>query len=169
MKKIEIKKVRHPSEYGVFQPNVLIGQNKDFDLLETRVYTVILSYNHKSEPDRLEYPVPFDLVSGSESIENMQRSANREVSRIADSMQRRVFKLDKDFMKVNFGSNFPISINPFPKIEYRDLEMNVHLQSDFKKILIQLELGFTKGEKELLLSFNHAVSHRLYWLIRSNQ
>jgi hypothetical protein len=169
MEKSLVKKVRHPSEYGVFQPNVLIGQNNDFNLLETRVYTIILSFNHKNEPDRLIYPVPMELVSGAISLENLQKVANQEVARISDSLQRRSFKLDKEFMKINFGSNVPISINPFPQIEYRDMELHVHLQAAFKKILIQLELGFTKGEKELLLSFNHSVSHRLYWIIRSTQ
>jgi len=168
-KSSSVKVIRHPAEYSVFQPNVLLGKNTEMNVTEARVYTCILSENHKLEPERLIYEVPYDKISDMTDLEDIQRVAAREISRISDSLQRRVFKLDKEFMKTHFGSNFPISITPFPTLEYRNLSLFVHLHPSFKHILLRIDLGFTKGENQLLLSFKHSVSHRMYWLIRSEQ
>jgi len=83
--------------------------------------------------------------------------------------QQRVFDLDEEFMRTHFGKKYPASIVPFPVISYEDNGFEITLEPHFKQILLRLEIGFTKGDIDLLRSYRHTYSHRMYWIIRQNQ
>ena len=163
------KPKRHPVHYTVFQPNVLLGANTDLKLAEIRLYTEILNFNHREEPERLVYQVPYEHITQMEDKDAISRKAAQEFRRIAKTLQQRVFELDKDFMKQHFGEDYEISIIAFPVIRYKQGHFEFELNRYFKAILTKLDLGFTKGDIELLRQFKHEASHRLYWLIRYHQ
>lgn len=158
----------HPVHYTVFQPNVLVRAESDMKLMERRLYTEILSFNHREEADELTYFIPYELIT-----ESKERQANknfrRDFIRIAESMQSKILHLDQEFMKLHFGKDIRASLVPFPYIEYEDMGFKITLERHFKIILTRLDLGFTKGDIELLRGLQHTYSHHMYWLIRYNQ
>lgn len=158
----------HPNTYTVFQPNVLIGANIDLNLAEARLYSEVLNINHREEPKRLNYSIPYTSITDSSELVASKKTA-QEVLRIIQSFQKRTFFLNKEFMHKHFGEKHPVSINPFPTIRYESGSFDITLNSYFKEILLRLDLGFTKGDIELIRGFKHEASHRLYWLIRSVQ
>lgn len=159
---------KHPLNYTVFQPNLLIGANNELNVSEARVYSEILNFKHRDEPDVLVYTVPYELVTPLVD-RNITRKSAAEVLRITQSLQKRVFFLNKELMQTHFGEKHPVSINPFPIIRYVDGAFEVHLNPYFKGLLLRLDLGFTKGDIDLLRGFKHEASHKLYWKIRSVQ
>ena len=165
---VAVKK-RHPVHYTVFQPNILINANSDMKLVETRLYTEILNFNHKDNPDQLTYKVPYEAVTLRTDKNAISRNAKREYMKLTKRFQKRVFDLDAEFMKVHFGEEYPASIVAFPTIRYQDTCFLIEINRYFKAILVKLELGFTKGDIELLRTFIHTYSHRLYWMIRHYQ
>jgi len=160
---------KHPVQYTVFQPNILINANNDMKLVETRLYTEILNFNHKDSPDQLVYKIPYEAVTHRIDRDAISRNAKREYMKLTKRFQKRVFDLDADFMKTHFGEEYPASIVAFPTIRYQDTCFVIEINRYFKAILVRLELGFTKGDIELLRTFVHTYSHRLYWLIRHYQ
>ncbi|WNJ21583.1 replication initiation protein [Pontibacter sp. G13] len=165
---INRSKQKSPVHYTVFQPNVLIGANSDMKLMELRLYTEILNINHSEEPDQLTYHIPYEAVTESEGRQ-ADKNLTRDFMRLTKMFQKRVFDLDKDFMEVHFGESYPVSIVPFPRIRYREKMFEITIEPYFKAVLVKLDLGFTKGDIEMLRGFRHTYSHRLYWVIRQNQ
>ena len=159
---------QHPIHYTVFHPNLLVRADMQMSLLERRVYTEILNYNHKEEPEQLTYYVAYEDITNSTG-RDVAKNSKREFLRIAESLQQRYIYLDQEFMRDHFGKKFPASLVPFPYIEYEDKGFKITLQEYFKVILTRLDLGFIKGDIELLRSFKYIYSHSMYWLIRSNQ
>lgn len=157
-----------PIHYTVFQPNVLIGANNDLNVSEARLYSEILNINHREEPTRLNYTIPYSSITQL-SDSNVSIKAAQEVVRITQSLQKRTFFLNKEFMQKNFGEKHPVSINPFPTIRYEAGSFDITLNPYFKGILLRMDLGFTRGDIEVIRGFKHEASHRLYWLIRSVQ
>lgn len=157
-----------PIHYTVYHPNVLIGANNEMRLAEIRLYTEILNFNHQDEPDRLIYQIPYEYITQSDRRQ-ASKNAVREFMRIASTLQKRVFTLNREFMQEHFNKNFPSTIVPFPTINYKDTCFEMELHPYFKKMLTKLELGFTKGDIEFLRTLKHEYSLRLYWLIRSEQ
>jgi len=162
-------KKKTPKMYTVFQPNILIGANNDLNVSEARLYNEILNFNHREEPDRLNYSVPYEVITQTSDPLTISSKASQEVLRITQSLQQRTFFLNKELMVKHFDEKHPISINPFPTIRYESGSFEVNLNPYFKGLLLRLDLGFTKGDIELLRLFKHSASHRLYWLIRSVQ
>ncbi|MEM7368159.1 MAG: replication initiation protein [Bacteroidota bacterium] len=160
---------KHPVHYTVFQPNILINANTDMKLVETRLYTEILNFNHKDAPDQLVYKVPYEAITHRTDKDAISRNAKREFMKLTKRFQKRVFDLDEEFMKTHFGEEYPASIVAFPTIRYQDSCFVIEINRYFKAIMVRLELGFTKGDIELLRTFIHTYSHRLYWLIRHYQ
>ena len=163
------KEKKHPVHYTVFQPNILINANTDMRLAETRLYTEILNFNHKDSPEQLVYKVPYEAITLRTDKDAISRNAKREYMKLTKRFQKRVFDLDEDFMKTHFGEEYPASIVAFPTIRYQDTCFVIEINRYFKAILVKLELGFTKGDIELLRQFIHTYSHRLYWMIRHHQ
>ena len=163
------RRKRHPVHYTVFQPNILINANTDMKLVETRLYTELLNFNHKDNPDQLVYKIPYEAVTHRMDKDAISRNAKREYMKLTKRFQKRVFDLDEDFMRTHFGEQYPASIVAFPTIRYQDTCFVIEINRYFKAILVRLELGFTKGDIELLRTFVHTYSHRLYWLIRHYQ
>jgi hypothetical protein len=168
IKQGEAIKKKHPVHYTVYHPNVLIGANNEMRLAEIRLYTEILNFNHQEEPERLIYQIPYEYITQSDRRQ-AGKNAVREFMRIAGTLQKRVFTLNKEFMQEHFNKNFPSTIVPFPTINYRDTCFEMELHPYFKKMLTKLELGFTKGDIEFLRTLKHEYSLRMYWLIRSEQ
>ncbi|MEL6671254.1 MAG: replication initiation protein [Bacteroidota bacterium] len=160
---------KHPVNYTVFQPNILINANTDMKLVETRLYTEILNYNHTAHPDQLVYKIPYEAVTMRTDKDAISRNAKREYMKLTKRFQKRVFDLDAEFMREHFGEEYPASIVAFPTIRYQDTCFVIEINRYFKAILVKLELGFTKGDIELLRTFIHTYSHRLYWMIRHYQ
>jgi len=159
---------KHPIQYTVFQPNVLIGANSDMKLMELRLYTELLSFKHSEEPERLLYNIPYSAVTESDGRQ-ADKNLARDYMRLTKAFQKRVFDLDREFMQEHFGEKYPVSIVPFPRIRYEEKMFEISIEPYFKQILVKLELGFTKGDIQILRSFKHTYSHRLYWIIRQNQ
>ncbi|MEO1218663.1 MAG: replication initiation protein [Bacteroidota bacterium] len=159
---------KHPIQYTVFQPNVLIGANSDMKLMELRLYTELLSFKHSEEPERLLYNIPYSAVTESDGRQ-ADKNLSRDYMRLTKAFQKRVFDLDREFMQEHFGEKYPVSIVPFPRIRYEEKMFEISIEPYFKQILVKLELGFTKGDIQILRSFKHTYSHRLYWIIRQNQ
>lgn len=159
---------KHPINYTVFQPNVLIGANSDMKLLELRLYSELLNFNHREYPDQLQYFIPYEVVTSSTG-RDVSKNSKREFMRLTKMFQKRVFDLDEDFMRTHFGKKYPASIVPFPVISYEDNGFEITLEPHFKQILLRLEIGFTKGDIDLLREYKHTYSHRMYWIIRQNQ
>ena len=159
---------KHPIHYTVFQPNVLIGANSDMKLMELRLYTELLSFKHSEEPEKLVYHIPYEAVTNSTGRQ-ADKNLARDYMRLTKAFQKRVFDLDREFMKTHFGERYPVSIVPFPRIRYEEKMFEISIEPYFKQILIKLELGFTKGDIQILRGFKHTYSHRLYWIIRQNQ
>jgi plasmid replication initiation protein len=160
---------RNPIHYTVFHPNVLIGANTELKLAEQRLYMEILNFNHQSEPDRLDYDIPYEYITHSTDRKVIQKKAHQEFTRIAEVLQKRVFRLDKEFMQAHFNEKYAVTINPFPVIKYKEKNFQVRLNEYFKAILVKLETGFTKGDIELLRTFRSEYSYLMYWLIRREQ
>ena len=160
--------IRHPIHYTVFQPNVLIGANSEMKLLELRIYTELLNFNHRENPNQLKYFIPYESITSSEG-RDVSKNAKREFMRLTKQLQKRIFDLDEDFMQTHFGKNYPATLVAFPLITYEDNGFEINLEPHFKQILVRLEIGFTKGDVDLLRTFRHTYSHRLYWIIRQNQ
>ncbi|MEZ4848926.1 MAG: replication initiation protein [Bacteroidia bacterium] len=160
---------KHPVHYTVFQPNILINANTDMKLVETRLYTEILNFNHKDNPEQLVYKVPYEAVTLRTDKDAISRNAKREYMKLTKRFQKRVFDLDAEFMKDHFGEEYPASIVAFPTIRYQDTCFVIEINRYFKTVLVKLELGFTKGDIELLRQFISTYSHRLYWMIRHYQ
>ncbi|HBH50231.1 MAG TPA: hypothetical protein DDX98_16420, partial [Bacteroidales bacterium] len=58
---IAVKRVS-PEFYKVVQPNILINaSNSVFKIAEHRLYTEILSIDHRAEPNRLNYTFPYRI------------------------------------------------------------------------------------------------------------
>ena len=159
---------KHPIHYTVFQPNVLIGANSDMKLMELRLYTELLSFNHNEEPEKLTYYIPYEAVTESVGRQ-ADKNLSRDYMRLTKMFQKRVFDLDREFMQEHFGERYPVSIVPFPRIRYHEKMFEISIEPYFKQILVKLELGFTKGDIQILRGFKHTYSHRLYWIIRQNQ
>ncbi len=162
-------KKRHPIHYTVFHPNVLIGVNTELKLAEQRLYMEILNFNHQAEPDRLDYEIPYEFITHSTDPKVIQKKAHQEFTRIAEVLQKRVFRLDKEFMQTHFNEKYAVTINPFPVIKYKEKHFQVRLNEYLKAVLVKLEMGFTKGDIELLRAFRSEYSYLMYWLIRREQ
>ena len=162
------EKMKHPIHYTVFQPNVLIGANSDMKLMELRLYSELLNFNHRENPDQMSYFIPYEVVTSSTG-RDVSKNSKREYMRLTKMFQKRVFDLDEEFMRTHFGKKYPASIVPFPVISYEDNGFEITLEPHFKQILLRLEIGFTKGDIDLLRSYRHTYSHRMYWIIRQNQ
>ena len=160
---------KHPNNYTVFQPNLLIGSNNELNVAEARVYTEVLNFNHREEPEKMEYAIPYESITHFMDKESIGKRAATEVLRITQSLQKRVFFLNKEIMQKHFDQKHPVSINPFPTIRYEDGSFHILLNPYFKGLLLRLDLGFTKGDIDLLRGFKHEASHKLYWKIRSVQ
>jgi plasmid replication initiation protein len=160
---------KHPIHYTVFHPNVLIGVNTELKLSEQRLYMEILNFNHQAEPGRLDYEIPYEFITHSTDKKVIQKKAHQEFTRIAEELQKRVFRLDKEFMLTHFNEKYAVTINPFPVIKYKEKHFQVRLNEYLKVILMKLELGFTKGDIELLRTFRSEYSYLMYWLIRREQ
>lgn len=163
------KKKKHPIHYTVFHPNVLIGVNTELKLAEQRLYMEVLNFNHLAEPERLEYEIPYEHITHISDKKVLQKKAHQEFMRIAEVLQKRVFRLDKEFMQTHFNEKYAVTFNPFPVIKYKDKHFIVRLNEYFKAILVKLEIGFTKGDIELLRTFRSEYSFLMYWLIREQQ
>ncbi|WP_448518483.1 RepB family plasmid replication initiator protein [Rhodoflexus sp.] len=162
-------KKKHPIHYTVFHPNILIGVNTELKLAEQRLYMEVLNFNHLAEPDRLDYEIPYEFITQSTDRKVIQKKAHQEFTRIAEVLQKRVFRLDKEFMQMHFNEKYAVTFNPFPVIKYKEKHFQVRLNEYLKAILVKLETGFTKGDIELLRTFRSEYSFLMYWLIREQQ
>ena len=163
------EKKKHPIHYTVFHPNILIGVNTELKLAEQRLYMEVLNFNHLAEPDRLDYEIPYEFITHSTDKKVIQKKAHQEFTRIAEVLQKRVFRLDKEFMQTYFNEKYAVTFNPFPVIKYKEKHFQVRLNEYLKAILVKLEIGFTKGDIELLRTFRSEYSFLMYWLIRKQQ
>lgn len=163
------EKKKHPIHYTVFHPNILIGVNTELKLAEQRLYMEVLNFNHLAEPDRLDYEIPYEFITHSTDKKVIQKKAHQEFTRIAEVLQKRVFRLDKEFMQTHFNEKYAVTFNPFPVIKYKEKHFQVRLNEYLKAILVKLETGFTKGDIELLRTFRSEYSFLMYWLIREQQ
>jgi len=166
-----LSKVSKPPQLcTIFKPNELIKAKKfNMNFIEKRIYYAILDNNHVSTPDQTVYTIPYEMVLNPNDVATGNRKINAK--RISDALQKRVFYFDASFMQKQFGDDTEASMNPFPEINTYDDHFKVHLWHRFKKILtlVGAGLGFTKGDRETLRSFNHEISDEFYWLIRQRQ
>ena len=163
------KKELHPSLYTIFNPNVLIRAKKDgLSITEINVYHEILNHNHKDNPGQLIYKVPFETVLHHDLDKNLARDRRR----IAENLMNRKFYLAQEFMMEFLGIKKERYLIPFPTVDF-DLEnkksFEVHLNTNFKKVLTLLDTGFTKGAIEDLREFKSKASKVFYWVARQKQ
>tara|TARA_R110000868_G_scaffold93002_2_gene257734 strand:+ start:1245 stop:2504 length:1260 start_codon:yes stop_codon:yes gene_type:complete len=165
---IAVKNVS-PEFYKVVQPNVLINaSNSVFKISEHRLYTEVLSIDHRAEPSRLIYSFPYRIFKPHQK--KATAKAWTEARTIIRHIQSRVLELPKDYVESVYGKRFNgVTFNPFPKVWYADGYFNVELERDFKKLLAMTRDHFTRGELELLRDLKYEWSHKIYWLIRDKQ
>lgn len=154
----------HPNVYNVLQPNVLItGATAHFSLSQFKVFTEILSIDHKLEPNKHMYSFPYSKVYSP------TKNPARNVNSLKKMFLGSSVKLPSEYANKVYGKNFGTEINLFTTMIYRSGHVDVEMHRDFKKLLVLTENHYTKGELELLKSFNSHYSHKLYWIVRMNQ
>ncbi len=158
-----------PEFYKVVQPNVLINaSNSAFKIAEHRLYTEILSIDHRQEPNRLHYTFPYRIFRPH--FKKATAKAWQEARDIIRQIQSRVLELPKNYVEEVYGKKFKsVTFNPFPKVFYSEGEFHVQLEQDFKKLLSLTRDHFTRGELELLRNLKYEWSHKIYWMIREKQ
>jgi plasmid replication initiation protein len=166
--KYVVKRVA-PEFYKVIQPNILIqASNSEFKIAEHRLYTEILSQNHKNEPEQLFYTFPYSIINPK--AKKATKNAWRDAEPIIDRLQSIVLKLPKVYVEKVYGKSIKrVSFNPFNKVIYEEGRFTVRLDDDFKRILVITKDHFTRGELELLRELSSEWSHKIYWLIREKQ
>lgn len=154
----------HPVTYSIFKPNILVnGDESQLKGVEWRVYSEILNDNHKANPGRLVYRIPYHLVfEGSTNISRNRKSLQK-------SIQSKAVFLDRHFMKKYMQRDYEQGITLFPTVRYLKECFEVELHPDFKKILTMTDLGFTKGDIMTVRGFKHDVSHAFYYQVRNIQ
>lgn len=157
--------LRHPIEYKMFNPNVLLEAKKELSLVESRVYHFILNHDHKNFENKLIYDVPYDEV-----LTDLGNLARDKV-RIESGLLSKVFKFDKAYANYLLDKNGEGSVKPFTSVLFMDdsklIEVTIHAY--FKKVLIDMSKGFTKGDYATIRKLNHVSSQNLYWVIRQKQ
>lgn len=160
----ESVKLVHPNLYSVLQPNILIsGATSNFSLTMFKVFTEVLSIDHKLEPNKFIYSFPY--------LQLYERTKNpsRNIQNLKSMFSGSTLKLPQDYADKVYDKNFGTEINVFITIIYRNGYVDIELHRDFKKLLVLTNSHYTKGELELLKSFNSEYSHKLYWLVRKAQ
>ncbi len=158
-----IKRV-HPSLYKVLQPNVFInGATAHFSLSQFKVFTEILSIDHKLEPNKHMYSFPY--------LQLYERTKNpsRNIDNLRSMFLGSSLVLPKEYATKVYGKNLGTIISLFNTIIYRTGYVDVEMHKDFKKLLVLTENHYTKGELDLLKGFKSEYSHKLYWIVRMNQ
>jgi len=175
------KKV-HPEEYTLFYPNFLIDARttstqtpgkKDMSVCGLRLLNEVLNINHPEKPGEMTYLIDYRYLTTMQNEESIVKSAKRESKAIRDRMMRsgREFIVPSDLIE-GHGKGFETELNIFPAMTAQSNGIVVTLFQDFKKMLAQpsaLPGGFTKGDINLLRTFQHEYSFKMYWLIRREQ
>jgi len=158
----------HPIGYKIFHPNALVEADKtELRGAEMSVYNEVINHNHKKTPEQLIYNVPYDTIFSAASKFN--RNSERDQSILSKAIGSRVIYLNKKYVAEYLGERAPRSFNPIADLIYKDEHIEVHLHKVFKRVLCNLEAGFTKGDIETLRTFNHDITHHFYWLARQKQ
>jgi len=160
-------KLVHPNLYHVIHPNVLISTaTSQFSLVEHKLYTEILSIDHKLEPNKFMYRLPYL------SVYERSKNPGRNVQRLSESIRGQRLKLPLEYAKKVYGDEFNLQrseIASFITVNYRTGYIDVELHPQLKKLLVLTKTHYTKGELELLRSFKSEYSHKIYWIIRKTQ
>ncbi|HEV8513091.1 MAG TPA: replication initiation protein [Cyclobacteriaceae bacterium] len=171
--------VKSPFVYEVFKPNSLLGsENGSFTLVEHRIYSYLLSRNHRTDKN-LVYDVPYNLVFPYYTEQGAKRS---KVNAIRKNLQSRTFLLTVKMIRNLFGNDtkkmlelFNIdkpedtSFNPFPTANHSGKFLRIELHRGLKYILGESQEQFTKGDLDMLMSFDREIYYPMYWEVRHNQ
>ena len=158
-------KLVHPDHYHVIHPNVLISTaTSQFTLIEHKLYTEILSIDHKQEPNKFFYRLPYL------SVYERTKNPGRNIQRLSESIRGQRLQLPLEYAKKVYGDDLKRSeISSFITVNYRTGYIEVELHRDLKKLLVLTNSHYSKGELELCRSFKSEYSHKIYWIIRKVQ
>ncbi|WKN46490.1 replication initiation protein [Tunicatimonas pelagia] len=137
------------------------------DLKSLKLFHEVLGFNHRTEPDRYEYFIDYNLISKTRDARNIQKIISQEVERIASRMQGFVFRVDKKKMHEITGERNVASVSPFDRIVYQGSQVKIVLGRTFKKLLVRYQ-QFYLGDARTVRRLNHKASIHMYWLIISH-
>ena len=154
-------------EFAIFKPALIAHSDTAMDLKSLKLFHEILGFNHRAEPERHDYYIPYEAVCKTQDKRNIQKLISQEVERIATSMQGFVFKVDKKKMQEITGERNTGSISPFDRIVYQGSNIKCVLGTTFKQLLIRYQ-QFYLGDARTVRQLNHKSSIHMYWLIISH-
>ena len=153
-------------EFSIFKPAIIAHSDTEMDLKSLKLFHEVLAYNHRAEPDRHEYSLPYSAITQSTNERVLQKTIAQEVERIASAMQRFIFRVDKKKMFEITGEKNAATVSPFDRIVYEGQKITVVLGTTFKKLLVRYQ-QFYLGDARTVRGLNHKASIHMYWLIIS--
>ena len=154
-------------EFSVFKPALIAHSDTEMDLKSLKLFHEVLGFNHRTEPDRYDYYIDYELISKTRNNRNIQKVISQEVERISTRMQGFVFRVDKKKMQEITGERNVASVSPFDRIVYQGSQIKIVLGTTFKKLLVRYQ-QFYLGDARTVRRLNHKASIHMYWLIISH-
>ncbi len=156
------------TEFAIFKPAILTHKDNEWDVKSLKLYHELLAFNHREEPGRTEYYIPYSRIAATSKERNIQKLISKEAERIGATMQSYVFRVDKKKLEEITGEKAPATISPIERIVYHGTNLKVVLTPTFKKLLVAYQ-QFYLGDMRTIRKFQHKHSINLYWLIISHQ
>ncbi len=140
-------------------------------LYQLRLYTEILRFDHKQEPDRLEYSIKYEhLTTTTEDNAIEYKNDAEEIDQIEKMMLLSYYKINEEMAENIFDKKALMSFNLFPCIGFDDENgvFDIEIHPSFKRILEISNFIFTKEETEFLRNLKSVFSLRFFWFIKKN-
>jgi plasmid replication initiation protein len=156
-----MKKVSKGPYPLVTQHNYLIKASYKMGIMESRIFTLILSYIHKHDKEIDVITVPMSRILGD-------NISGRSYSLVKEACVK-LKKKEISILPVNSDKDDYDEISIFDRIRFVKGEgaVKAWFGESIKPYLIDLIGEFTTLEIEQLLKLKNANSHRMYWFVMS--
>jgi plasmid replication initiation protein len=146
------------------QHNNLIRASYKFGVLESRIFTLLISYIHKEDNDIGEIKVPVSKIVG----DTTSNTSGRYYSLITEACDK-MMKMQLNAIPIEERNKRYRKINFFDEINYEKGRgyITAKFGSSIKPYLIDLKGNFTTSEVEQVLKLKSGYAHRMYWILMS--
>lgn len=164
----------------VFHPNDILEQVLEKqNPVSRKVFYFLLSQNHLSEPDRLNYRMELSEIYSSSTINSKAGEIGPDVEKsLRQDFQGTVFSVHPEYIRLYFkNTSGNATMSPLQLVSYNRRGWDLRLSPVFKdylhtyqKATNSKQFTFTKGDKNILLKkLWRKDSDKMYWLIRREQ
>ncbi|KAA3435915.1 replication initiation protein [Rufibacter hautae] len=156
-----MKLVSQPPHKQAAQHNLLVRVPFRMSIMESRIFTLLLSYIHKDDKDFKEINIPLERILG----DNLSGRSYKLVREACKSL----FERSVNILPVDAHKNDLDEIHFFDRIKLTTGKgmVTAWFSNQIKPYLLDLKGEFTISEIEKLLSLRNAHAHRMYWFLKS--